>query len=82
MFFLSEHKISLQMLERAFYDRLPLWEASISGVASVRFRAKDEGRQILLERAQAEFEYALHDPQHYWQIVQPQQQKKNARKET
>lgn len=69
--FLSEQRISLRLLESATYSRLPLWEASLGRVASVRFRAKNEGRQALLERAHAEFESILYDPKHDWRTNQP-----------
>lgn len=69
--FLSERRISLRLFEPATYDRLPLWEASIPGIVSVRFRAENQGQQILLERAKEEFEDILFDPQHDWQSIQP-----------
>jgi hypothetical protein len=59
-------KISLQLIEPGDrYGRLPLWEASIPQVASVRFRAKKEEKR---ERAQAELEMVLEEPEpeHDW----------------
>jgi hypothetical protein len=66
---IQPNKISLRLLEPVVDGSLPLWEASIPKVASVRFRADDEGRKGLLERAQAEFEMILDEPEHDWNWV-------------